>query len=312
MEQTFLMMKKLGKRWLNVFKKNYFVLVLLLGLAIFLTGCQTLQKVNEFSAASVLPQDADLYVRLPVKTNSALCKTLLKAYMPDLDESAQEKLVVSANTIFAAVKTEENGKKSVNIAVEGKFPFYTNFVLTDKNGWSKANKKEGNIKYTYYVHDTGFQLAIPTGNIALLSSTSVLPMLQACENNVMNNIYGVEEVSKREALLTSNIDSAAFYSENPKVFIKSIIGLDFSFGIAEAGGVLTTKGVNENSDLEYNLDLDLVLSEPRGIKATTFIVKTLFSAISKDIVIEQKGEDTLSCKNITVSENSVLSLVMGK
>ena len=106
-----------------MFKKNYFVLVLLLGLAIFLTGCQTLQKVNEFSAASVLPQDADLYVRLPVKTNSALCKTLLKAYMPDLDESAQEKLVVSANTIFAAVKTEENGKKSVNIAVEGKFPF---------------------------------------------------------------------------------------------------------------------------------------------------------------------------------------------
>ena len=149
--------------------------------------------------------------------------------MPDLDESAQEKLIVSANTVFAAVKTEENGKKSVNIAVEGKFPFYTNFVLTDKNGWSKANKKEGNIKYTYYVHDTGFQLAIPTGNIAVLSSDSVLPMLQACENNVMNNIYGVDEVSKREALLTSNIDSAAFYSENPKAFIKSIIGVPSVF-----------------------------------------------------------------------------------
>ena len=295
-----------------MFKKNYFVLVLLLGLAIFLTGCQTLQNINNFSAASVLPQDADLYVRLPVKTNSALCKTLLKAYMPDLDESAQEKLIVSANTVFAAVKTESNGKKSVNIAVEGKFPFYTNFVLTDKNGWSKANKKEGNIKYTYYVHDTGFQLAIPTGNIAVLSSDSVLPMLQACENNVMNNIYGVEEVSKREALLTSNIDSAAFYSENPKAFIKSIIGLDFSFGIAEAGGVLTSKSPTGAAGGDYNLDLDLVLSEPRGIKATTFIVKSLFSAISKNIVIEQKGDDTLSCNNITVSENSVLSLVMGK
>ena len=295
-----------------MFKKNYFVLVLLLGLAIFLTGCQTLQKVNEFSAASVLPQDADLYVRLPVKTNSELCRTLLKAYMPDLDEASQDKLVVSAEIIYAAVKTEENGKKSVNIAVEGKFPFYTNFVLTEKNGWTKTNKKEGNIKYTYYVHNSGFQLAIPTKNIALLSSNSVLPMLQACENNVLNNIYGVENISNREALLTSNIESAAFYSENPKAFIKSIIGLDFSFGIAEAGGVLSSKGISGADGLDYNLDLDLVLSEPRGIKATTFIVKTLFSAISKNIVIEQKGDDTLSCKNITVSENAVLSLVMGK
>ena len=295
-----------------MFKKNYFILVLLLGLAILLTGCQTLKKVNEFSAASVLPQDSDLYVRLPVKTNSDLCKTLLKAYMPDLDEASQEKLVVSAEVVYAAVKTEENGKKSVNIAVEGKFPFYTNFVLTEKNGWTKTNKKEGNIKYTYYVHNSGFQLAIPTKNIALLSSNSVLPMLQACENNVMNNFYGVEDISKREALLTSNSSSAAFYSENPKAFIKSIIGLDFSFGIAEAGGVLTSKGTTGDEGLDYNLDLDLVLSEPRGIKATTFIVKTLFSAISKDIVIEQKGDDTLSCNNITVSENSVLSLVMGK
>ena len=39
---------------------------------------------------------------------------------------------------------------------------------------------------------------------------------------------------------------------------------------------------------------------------------SIFSAISKDIVIEQKGDDTLACKNITVSENAVLSLVMGK
>jgi len=269
------------------------------------------EKINEFSAASVLPEDADLYVRLPVKTNQALCETLLSAYMPDLTDSSKEKLIVSAKTVFAAVKTGDNGKKSVDIAVEGKFPFYTNFVLTDKNGWSKANKKEGNIKYTYYVHDTGFQLAIPTSNIALLSSTSVLPMLQSCENNVLGNIRGTSLISNREALLTSNIDSTAFYSENPKSFIKSIIGLDLSFGIAEAGGVLTSKNP-KSEKTDYNLDLELVLSEPRAIKATTFIVKTLFSAISKDIIIEQKGDDTLACKNITVSENAVLSLVMGK
>lgn len=277
-----------------------------------LSGCQSMRKLNEFSAASVLPQDADLYVRIPVKTNQALCNTLLNAYMPDLTDSSKEKLIVSAETIFAAVKTEENNKKSVNIAVEGKFPFYTNFVLTEKNGWTKETKKEGNIKYTYYVHNSGFQLAIPTKNIALLSSTSVVPMLQACENNVLSNIYGVNEISNREALLTSNIESAAFYSENPKAFIKSIIGLDFSFGIAEAGGVLTSKSLIGEAGIDYNLDLELVLSEPRGIKATTFIVKTLFSAISKDIIIEQKGDDTLCCKNITVSENSVLSLIMGK
>jgi hypothetical protein len=68
--------------------------------------------------------------------------------MPDLDEASQDKLVVSAEIIYAAVKTEENGKKSVNIAVEGKFPFYTNFVLTEKNGWTKTNKKHRiRIKY---------------------------------------------------------------------------------------------------------------------------------------------------------------------
>ena len=297
-----------------MYKKSIFKILSLtiIGfLLVIFTGCQTVQQINEFSAASVLPEDADLYVRLPVKTNQALCETLLSAYMPDLTDSSKEKLIVSAKTVFAAVSTGTNGKKSVDIAVEGKFPFYTNFVLTDKNGWSKANKKEGNIKYTYYVHDTGFQLAIPTSNIALLSSTSVLPMLQACENNVLNNIRGTSVPSNREALLTSNIDSTAFYSENPKSFIKSIIGLDLSFGIAEAGGVLTSKNP-KSEKTDYNLDLELVLSEPRGIKATTFIVKTLFSAISKDIVIEQKGDDTLACKNITVSENAVLSLVMGK
>lgn len=299
-----------------MYKKNIVKIISIIFsfLVIFLSlsGCQSMRKLNEFSAASVLPQDADLYVRIPVKTNQALCNTLLNAYMPDLTDSSKEKLIVSAETIFAAVKTEENNKKSVNIAVEGKFPFYTNFVLTEKNGWTKETKKEGNIKYTYYVHNSGFQLAIPTKNIALLSSTSVVPMLQACENNVLSNIYGVNEISNREALLTSNIESAAFYSENPKAFIKSIIGLDFSFGIAEAGGVLTSKSLIGEAGIDYNLDLELVLSEPRGIKATTFIVKTLFSAISKDIIIEQKGDDTLCCKNITVSENSVLSLIMGK
>ena len=49
-----------------------------------------------------------------------------------------------------------------------------------------------------------------------------------------------------------------------------------------------------------------------GAKAEGLRIAKLFSAISKDIVIEQKGEDTLSCNNITVSENAVLSLVMGK
>lgn len=294
-------------------KKNFLsFFVLILGLIICFSGCQTLQSVNTFSAASVLPQDADLYVRLPVKTNQALCETLLSAYLPDLTDSNKQKLIISAETVFAAVKTGENGKKSVNLAVEGKFPFYTNFVLTDKNGWSKATKKEVSIKYMYYVHDTGFQLAIPTSNIVLLSSDSVLPMLHNCEENVLNNITGVEQVSKREALLTSNIDSVSFYSENPKAFIKSMIGLDISFGVAEAGGVLTSKKGDSANKLDYNLDMEFVLSEPRAIKATTFIVKSLFSAISSNVVIEQKGDDTLACKNITVSENAVLSLIMGK
>ena len=164
----------------------------------------------------------------------------------------------------------------------------------------------------YYVHDTGFQLAIPTSNIVLLSSDSVLPMLHNCEENVLNNITGVEQVSKREALLTSNIDSVSFYSENPKAFIKSMIGLDISFGVAEAGGVLTSKKGDSANNLDYNLDMEFVLSEPRAIKATTFIVKSLFSAISSNIIIEQKGDDTLACKNITVTENAVLSLIMGK
>jgi hypothetical protein len=118
--------------------------------------------------------------------------------------------------------------------------------------------------------------------------------------------------------LLRKVHLRCYYNPFPKkiksdfyYFIKSIIGLDLSFGIAEAGGVLTSKNP-KSEKTDYNLDLELVLSEPRGIKATTFIVKTLFSAISKDIVIEQKGDDTLACKNITVSENAVLSLVMGK
>ena len=113
-------------------------------------------------------------------------------------------------------------------------------------------------------------------------------------------------------VLTSNIDSVSFYSENPKAFIKSMIGLDISFGVAEAGGVLTSKKGDSANNLDYNLDMEFVLSEPRAIKATTFIVKSLFSAISSNIIIEQKGDDTLACKNITVTENAVLSLIMGK
>lgn len=268
--------------------------------------------MNQFSASSVLPQNADLYLRLPIKTNQVLCETLLNFYMPDLVESSKEKLITSANTIFASVKTEDDGKKIVDIAVEGKFPFYTSWVLTKKNGWTKQTKKEGNIKYTYYVHTSGFQLAIPSKNVALLSSSSVLPMLQACEDRVMDNIYGISEMSNRDLLLNSNSESAAFYSENPKSFIKSLIGLDFSFGIAEAGGVLRLKDSSLKEDINYNLDLELLLSEPRGIKAITFIVKTLFEAISSDVVIEQKGTDVLTCNNITVSENSILSLMFGK
>lgn len=296
-----------------MYKKNLFSFFSVLFILICcLTSCKSFRNMNQFSASSVLPQNADLYLRLPIKTNQVLCETLLNFYMPDLVESSKEKLITSANTIFASVKTEDDGKKIVDIAVEGKFPFYTSWVLTKKNGWTKQTKKEGNIKYTYYVHTSGFQLAIPSKNVALLSSSSVLPMLQACEDRVMDNIYGISEVSNRDLLLNSNSESAAFYSENPKSFIKSLIGLDFSFGIAEAGGVLRLKDSSLQEDINYNLDLELLLSEPRGIKAITFIVKTLFEAISSDVVIEQKGTDVLCCNNITVSENSILSLMFGK
>ena len=98
--------------------------------------------MNQFSASSVLPQNADLYLRLPIKTNQVLCETLLNFYMPDLVESSKEKLITSANTIFASVKTEDDVKKIVDIAVEGKFPFYTSWVLTKKMvGLSKQKKK---------------------------------------------------------------------------------------------------------------------------------------------------------------------------
>lgn len=286
--------------------------VLFVCILVLFFGCSTLKQLNTFSAASVLPEQADIFVRLPVNTNKELCNKVLTNFLPDMSEQNQERLLLSAETVYVALNTGLGDKKqSVQLAVEGNFPFYTSFALSGKNGWSKANKKDGKIKYEYYVHDAGFQLAFPSSSVALLSSDSVLPMLERCETNVLNNVQGISDTkTKREALLSSKSAQIAFYSEEPNLFIKSFIGLDFSFGIQELGGVINSTVLKDGENI-YPLDLEFSFEESKAVRAANFALKTAFAFMSKEITVEQIDDLTIMCKSIPISESKVLSLLVG-
>lgn len=281
-----------------------FVIIIFVLLAmyvtVFMSGCTTVSKFVAVNPVSILPTDADLYLKLPVTYNQQLIESVVTKFIPDLGEKNTKKLVASASVVYVSIDIQQ---KKANLVAEGNFPSLISLILTEKNGWTKTNKKGSIVPYPYYTHTNGMELAFPTNSLALISSFSVSELLMNYENELLSVNRIVPKLFN-----SSNNKDVSFVVNNPSALLPLVFGNNIQIGVTSAVGTFVPI---ENSQLNYNLNVDITVADSRAVKPFILLLNTFTSKASPRPSFTQEGVDVIKCSNIELSVNKIISIFIG-
>ena len=135
-------------------------------LVLYTVSCKTVPTASAADMFTLFDSDADLYLRIPVRSNEAFVSALARAWLPSLDARSLQKLMKRTSVLYAAffVQQKDKGKTDVlfQLAAEGSYPalFFT-AALSKKNGWTNAFQTEKDRVYPHKNWQYGIEAANP-------------------------------------------------------------------------------------------------------------------------------------------------------
>ncbi len=279
-------------------------------LSVFLcimAGCQTMRMVRPFSPADVLPDTDSIYVKIPVKQNRELCKTVINTYISGLTEDNSSDLLDRSEVFYASVNFETN---AINAAIVGDFPFFISMIFTEKNGWTSYSYSDKDYSCKYYINGAGFQVSVLQNKIMLVSSSDVKTLLKrqfaydsAATEMIVESSSEESVVYSKNEMLSRSGASISFYTSKAGNFIENIMGNEITLAADTAAGSFA----RENDNI-YILDMKMNFVNKHAVKPALF----LFKKIQADkIVTEQIAENAISCAGMNMDIKTIVSLLIG-
>lgn len=283
-----------------------FVLILI-GL---LVGCASQRSLlSELEYLSLLPEDADIYLRFPVQENKALAEQLVAAIVPHTKETDIQRLTDRFAMLYGAVKNKE-----IAAVAAGSFPkIGLSFALKKKHGWIAT--KDASIPVTgkyYQYRNLPLQIAFPNSS-TMMAATQVTPLLQSFQR--LGNappLPAQSELFGRFQELSSS-QSIDFYTADVMASLASFMsfGPTISLPVKDMYGsfIPTSKLAGDGSPL-YAFDGYLGLPDSRALKPALVALRILARTMGIHFSVSgQEGDSVIHISDITISQKSLAELI---
>lgn len=315
-------------------KRNLVTLGIILITLSFLIGCASQKgRVSETDYLSLLPEDAEIYLRFPVQENQEVASNLISSLVPEMEEKDMDNLKKRFDNIYAAVKNSE-----LSAIATGSFPKAgLGFVLTEKNGWTKVKDEAVPVTKEYYQYQNlPFQIAFPNSS-TMMTSPQVNELLASYEQASSLDYYPqinplAQFSSEYEDMFlgsSGSVDSQSYEFNNQTIdfYVSDVISvvipllkrtLPISLPLTDLYGRFTPVS---NDDLQVSADNTtsegklysftgyLGLSDSRAMLPTLAALKIVFRTLGFNVEYEALGEDTIKISGLTVSEQQIVSLL---
>ena len=290
---------------------------LILIVLFFLAGCTSQRgMVSETDYLSLLPEDADMYLRFPVQDNVHFASQLITTFEPQMEAQDAQKLTKRFDTIYGAVK----GKEFSAIAT-GSFPkLGLGFALKEKNGWKKIKDSAIPVTGSFYQYrNLPFQVAFPSSSLLMLSP-QVDSLLTTYQQQLEGNFIAAENplaqfVSEHEQVFTENATSANSSSAGTSIdfYIPDVVAvvlplikvtLPINLPLTNLYGSFIPQADSDTAEEgQYAFVGYLGLSDPRALKPALTVLKLVTRGLGLDLTYSSLGESTIKISGVTLSES---------
>lgn len=282
-------------------------MLILIGL---LVGCASQRSLlSELEYLSLLPEDADIYLRFPVQENKALAEQLVAAIAPHTKETDIQRLTDRFAMLYGAVKNKE-----IAAVAAGSFPkIGLSFALKKKHGWIAT--KDASIPVTgkyYQYRNLPLQIAFPNSS-TMMAAIQVTPLLQSFQR--LGNappLPAQSELFGRFQELSSS-QSIDFYTADVMASLASFMsfGPTISLPVKDMYGsfIPTSKLAGDGSPL-YAFDGYLGLPDSRALKPALVALRILARTMGIHFSVSgQEGDSVIHISDITISQKSLAELI---
>ena len=280
-----------------------------------LAGCASQRGlVSEADYLALLPQDADIYLRLPVQDNRELAGRLVSSVSPSMTGEDLQRLTDRFDMIYGAV----DGRKLSAVAT-GSFPKTAlGLVLKEENGWTLTKDKAIPVTGRFYQYrGLPLEVAFPNSS-TLVAAPKVVPLLESFQRQAASPHPAVlpEALSRfQEASDGRTID---FYVADVTAalapFMRDILSINLpiqdmygSFTPVGDGG-----GGSEGAAQLYSFSGQIGLPDHRALNSALVALNILARTLGLDISASaQEGGTTISISGVMVSQDTLADLVSG-
>lgn len=289
----------------------------------FFSSCTSIQQTKvPVEPFSLFSKDADVYISVPVHTNTILLKSIFnKALISDDTEKAEKSIkkffdhttriclaykisdsFSTAQTLNSTFFNFENN--SIQVALEGNFPSLTPFfVFTKKNGFFKKKfYSDTGVVYKYWQNDDNkLEVAFPNSSLILATSDSIIPiqkqLLQAqILNQEQSNIFS----NDNDYNFLNNSNDITMYLTSPGKLIPQLLGVsNIELAIDNAKIFLTPDEQNSLYTITMILNMDSQRSQ------SLFILFMGLTGNNQKYTIEKINETGIRISDIKISVETI-------
>ncbi len=266
-------------------------------------SCSSSPELPKVDIFDLIDPEASVFVYIPVQNNQSFVKYALQN-IASLSEKDSNTIVSRTNNMAISC----GNKGLFQIAIDGSYPAIgMKSALSKNNGWNHNIYTETTVPLTFYTHERlNLQLAYPNSE-ELMVSGDVGDMLKRYENYVQvsqkpqtqkdtNQIYSY--------LLDNKNNSIKFYSNNPGILIKSLLGKIISLGMDSIQGEL----IPSKKDNLFALKLEINLSNQSSTKAVVELLKRVMFPVPAKI--QQTGPAKITVTDISLTYKQLVNIII--
>lgn len=299
-----------SKRGFNPAVRNIILLSILFLCFCVLTGCQSAKAVKPLSPADILPDTDDMYLKIPVKENPDICKTIISNFIVTFTQENCQDFVKHSDVIYASMNFTD---RTINAIISGDFPFFTTMMFTSRNGWKTETFKYGGKKYKYYVNTEGFQVSLLSDSVMFISSDDVTEMLKrqivydgsAVDMAELLIKPSDDIIPQKEQVFRDEMETIGFYTSKAGVFIENMLGNEITLAADEAYGIFS----RAEDYSGYSLDIEMSFVNKHAVKPALFLFKK--AAQSGSFTSETISESAIKCTGMNMDIQTMFLLIIG-
>lgn len=277
-----------------------------------LAGCASQRGlVSDTDYLALLPEDAEIYLRLPVRENRELAGRLVSSLSPATPGEDVRRLTDRFDMIYGAVSGGE-----FSAVATGSFPKTAlGLVLKEENGWTLTKDKAIPVTGRLYRYrGLPLEVAFPDSS-TLVAAPKVVPLLEsfqrqstAAQPAVLPEALGCFQ----EACDGRTID---FYMADVTAaiapFMRDILSINLP--VRDMYGSFTPVGGGAGSGEQlYSFSGQIGLPDHRALNSALVALNILARTLGLDISASaQEGGTTISISGVTVSQDTLAGLVSG-